>query len=79
MSDVVWTADLDNTYECKVVRTNEDKGVLSIRRKGKSTGTLLWETGVHLSYGAKFGPDVFDINEWEAMCLEFVDNIDKVK
>lgn len=79
MKNEVWSAVLDDIYECKVHRTEDYKGVLSIRRKGKSTGTLLWETGVNLSYGAAFGPDIFDVNEWEAMCLNFVDNIDKVK
>ncbi len=75
----VWSVVLDDIYECQVVKTEDYKGVLSIRRKGKSTGTLLWETGVNLSYGSIFGPDVFDVDEWEAMCLEFVDNLDKVK
>jgi hypothetical protein len=79
MKNEVWSAVLDDIYECKVIRTEDNRGVLSIRRKGKSTGTLLWETGVNLSYGAAFGPDVYDVAEWEAMCLDFVDNIDKVK
>lgn len=79
MKNEVWSAVLDDIYECKVHRSDDNTGVLSIRRKGKSTGTLLWETGVNLSYGAAFGPDIFDVNEWEAMCLNFVDNINKVK
>ena len=79
MKNEVWSAVLDDIYECKVIRSEDNRGVLSIRRKGKSTGTLLWETGVNLSYGAAFGPDVYDVAEWEAMCLDFVDNIDKVK
>jgi hypothetical protein len=67
----VWESKLDNKYDCYVTRTSDYDGELRLEDEGK----LLFKTDVILSYGAKFGPDVADIQLWCNMCILFVDNI----
>ena len=67
----VWGATIDDIYHCEVNKTNDYDGVLTIRKNN----TRVFETGVKLTAGAIFGADVADVDEWEALCLEYVDNV----
>lgn len=67
----VWYAKLDDKYDCRVIRTDEYSGKLTVSEGDE----LLGEKDVPLSYGAMFGPDVDDIAMWEDFCLSVVDKV----
>lgn len=71
--ELIWESDLDKKYLCQVHRNNLGGGILTI----KYGETLLLEKDVVLSFGAFFGPDVGDVYEWQDMCVEFIDNLEK--
>lgn len=73
MIDILWEAKLDDTYQCKTERTSESTGILKIEQDGN----ILFEKAVTLSYGALFGPDIADVHEWEQICIDFVDGLNK--
>lgn len=72
-SNFVWTATLDDhTWRADVVRSEQDhEGILTVTRVADDT-EILRET-VDLSFNARFGPDVDDVNMWCAMAIEAVD------
>lgn len=69
---MVYENVLDGKYDLKVYRHPTDgyKGFLRLYEKEK----LLMEEETFLSYGAKFGPDIADINKWQDRCCNFIDN-----
>lgn len=68
---IVWEAELDGKYQCRVERTKDYKGRLTV-----SCGELeILNEEVGLSYGAIFGPDVADVALWEDMCVAAVDKL----
>ena len=67
----IWEATLDNIFECRVTRTGERTGQLTVTEN--VTGQLLLDKEVGLSYGAQFGPDVGDVGYWQELCVEVVD------
>jgi|688.fasta_scaffold39153_2 hypothetical protein len=67
----IWEAELDNQYACKVTRTDQSTGVLSVI--DRETGNELLNESVILSYGAQFGADYADIMEWEERILGVID------
>ncbi len=69
---VVWQATLDDRYDCRVERTGERQGELIVEDTRGERLVLLTQT-VSLSYGAVFGPDIADVQEWEALCEKVVD------
>lgn len=69
---IIWEAGLDSKFQCKVVRTTDGKGTLTVVEE--ATGRVLLNTRVPLSYGAMFGPDVDDVAYWREMCIEAVDS-----
>lgn len=71
--DNIWTAQLDNRYDCKVTRKDQSTGVLTVI--DTNTGNELINEEVVLSYDALFGPDIMDINSWEGRILEVIDAI----
>lgn len=73
MIDILWEAKLDDTYQCKTERTSESTGILKIEQDGN----ILFEKAVTLSYRALFGPDIADVYEWEQICIDFVDGLNK--
>ena len=75
MSEVVWYAVLDNRFKCAVVRKSADTGTLEIHDGDR----LVSESDVGLSYGATFGPDVSDVNEWMDHCVSVVDKYTKTE
>jgi len=72
MADILWDAQLDGIYECKVTRTGERTGQITIRNI--ETGDFLLDKQVGLLYGAQFGPDIEDLAHWQEMCIGIVDN-----
>lgn len=66
----VWEATVDNGhYKCWVDRTGAYTGTLMAERDGK----IILRREVTLAYQAIFGPDVADVNEWMALCIEAID------
>jgi len=62
----IWQSKLDTIYDCTVERT----GLLKVTKENQ----VLLEREVGLSYGATFGPDIEDVEFWQEMILEFIDN-----
>lgn len=70
--DLIWHNTVDNgTWDCRVVDAGPGRGTLYVTRV--ETGGVILEQQVTLSYGAMFGPDVADVQEWEARCIEAID------
>jgi hypothetical protein len=67
---VVWEAQLDEVYDCKVTRIDEYKGKLTVIDQ---FDRVLLEEEVGLMYGAMFGPDIADVSHWEDKCVEVID------
>lgn len=72
MSQTIWKAELDNTYDCVVTRTSEREGRYVITCK--VTGKVFYDKPVSLSYGALFGPDASDVGEWKFIAIEVIDS-----
>jgi len=70
---VIWEAKLDDRYECKVVQIDEHRGCLTVIDQDN---TVLLNNIVDLMYGAVFGPDISDINNWQEQCLGAVPELD---
>lgn len=69
--DIIWNRTLDNRFKCKVSRVDEYTGLLTVTDENDNS---LLCTQVNLSYGATFGPDVFDVDDWQNMCIKAVDS-----
>jgi hypothetical protein len=69
----VWDGVLDGKYLCHVDGYSDDwyEGVLTIR--DKDTDTILHAESVGIAYGARFGPDMDDVDEWTNLCINFID------
>lgn len=74
MTKPIWEAELDNRYACKVTRTDNSTGVLSVI--DNTNGNELLNESVILSYDAIFGADLVDIIEWENKILDYFEQID---
>ena len=70
--NTIWESTLDDIFECKVLRTGDRTGQLTV--KENITGQILLDKPVALSYGAQFGPDMDDVAQWQGMCVDVVDN-----
>ena len=69
----IWRNRIDNTYDVFVVQGDSaHTGVLHVELDGKT----LFTKDVGVSYGAIFGPDSGDVNDWATMALDFVDTLD---
>ncbi len=70
---LVWSSKLDNRYLLEVHRISDYHGKLFVFDHNKNDQEIAcWDVG--LSYGAIFGPDVADVNEWQEKVLNFIDN-----
>jgi len=67
----IWEAQLDDIFDCTVIRTGERTGQLTV--KENVNGNILLDKEVGLSYGALFGPDIDDVTLWQELCIEVVD------
>lgn len=63
MTEKVWEARLDNRYEARVDRLSPRTGRLFVI--DTTNGKTLVDRVVGLSYGAQYGPDVDDVDEWQ--------------
>ncbi len=68
--EYIWSAELDNKYQCSVVRINKRGG--NLRVVESATGRELLNQDVGLMYGAQFGPDVEDVEKWQSICIAVV-------
>ena len=71
MTQVIWEAELDNKYECKVTRIDGYTGQLTMKWGDQS----ILDEVVGLEYGAIFGPDINDVSYWQHKCLEAADKV----
>lgn len=67
---VIWEANLDDTYICKVTRKGENVGVLTVH---DSQGVRLFKEDVSFSFNAMFGPDASDIENWQSLIVDVID------
>lgn len=68
----VWKNKVDNKYDV-FVESGEDayKGFLVIKLDDKE----LLKEETYISYGARFGPDMEDVNIWSDRCIQFIDSL----
>lgn len=65
----------DGRFTCKVVTTDDKvayEGDLVVTVT--ETGEEILRERVGISYGARFGPDVADVNVWGEKCLTVIDS-----
>jgi hypothetical protein len=70
MNYTIWESTLDKKFTVWVERVAPYEGELVISEKGK----MLTIKQVTISHDAMFGPDINDIRDWEAFCIDFIDN-----
>lgn len=66
---IMWTTQLDDKFDIYVERVEPYKGELVIMDGDKE----IYRKLVALSYDAKFGPDVADVDIWQNEILRFID------
>jgi hypothetical protein len=71
MSEVIWEAVLDEKFRCSVTRINKRGG--NLRVVETDTDQELLNQDVGLMYGARFGPDIEDVEKWQSICVAVVD------
>jgi hypothetical protein len=76
MEELVWSNTLDERYECKVSRNSYYSGQLKIF--DTQLKKYLYDEEVRLSYGASFGPDALDVEDWMNKIEEIVDDVPDV-
>jgi hypothetical protein len=74
--EIIWSNVLNNRYDCKVVRNSGYTGQLTVY--DNELKHYLYSEEVRLSYGAAFGPDALDLNEWMNMIEKVVDGVPDV-
>jgi hypothetical protein len=67
----IWQATLDDRFDCRVTRINEAHGHLTVT--DTTHNKIVLDQEVTLAYGARFGPDVDDVADWEIRCVQAVD------
>ncbi|EYT53155.1 hypothetical protein H483_0117695 [Dietzia sp. UCD-THP] len=71
---VVWWSRLDDRYQVEVTRDpdNTTRAKLTIYDRANNNAEVHAEQ-VDLAYGAAFGPDTGDVDQWMAIALNVVD------
>jgi hypothetical protein len=71
---LVWYSILDDKYVVTVTRPEDPcddyKGTFEIF---DAEGKQLHSEQVGLAYGARFGPDMMDVDDWQNKTIEFID------
>lgn len=75
---VVWWSRVDNRYQVEVHRTSDRSGTLLIFDHENNDKVILTKS-VNLSYGAKFGPDVMDVELWKGISIDAIDGKSNVE
>ena len=70
---MVWNAILDDRYIVEVQRTGGATGNLLVFDHNKNDQEI-FSKEVSLSYGARFGADVADVEDWAEKVTDFIDN-----
>ena len=71
--ETIWESTVDQgKFHCSVVRLGEYHGWLKVF--DVDTNEVILERDVDLAYDAKFGPDIDDVQFWEAICIETIDS-----
>lgn len=73
--ELVWACILDKRYKIEVVRHKIDADAELIIYDSKSKDKIVHRRDVFLSYGAKFGPDISDVVQWQKVCMMIVDKL----
>lgn len=72
-ANLVWRSKLDNRYLIEVQRVGDYTANLYIFDHEKDDKEIAcWP--VTLTYGARFGPDVDDVDDWMKKTEDFIDN-----
>jgi hypothetical protein len=66
---LVWSGIVDGRFACRVVRNGGTGGILSVH----DGDNKIYAKPVSLSYGARFGPDASDVEDWQERCTEVID------
>lgn len=70
--DDVWHGTIDGEkYAARVIRLSDYLGALRVWVI--ETGQELLNIETHLSYGALFGPDIDDVQNWQFLALQAID------
>ncbi len=73
--NAIWARILDCQYGCEVQRTEPYKGILII--EDLVNQKLIHKEEVHISYDARFGPDMYDAQVWSVKACNVVDSLPK--
>lgn len=70
--NLIWRGKLENRYLVEVHRTDDSTGKLCVFDHQKNDAFIAsWV--VSLLYGAQFGPDAEDVEEWQSQVDNFID------
>ena len=69
---VVWWAQLDERYLVEVRRAGEYRGVLLLFDHDRDD-QFVYAESVQLRLGARIGPSIEDLSDWEGRAERFVD------
>jgi len=77
--DVIFAAVLDKKYGLEIQRlpTSEYQGQLYIL--DLEAKKVIYKEITPVAYGAPFGPDSGDVEEWYAKCIDVVDKLNGTK
>jgi hypothetical protein len=71
--DVIYENTVDQgEWEVLIARTGPYTGRFTITRA--ADGREIYDRTVHLAYGARFGPDVDDVAQWQERAIRVIDN-----
>ena len=70
--EVIYEATLDSRFKLEVTRNEIGGGTIRLYDTKKEY-ELLFKKDVDLLYGARFGPDVADVNYWQDLVVKYVD------
>lgn len=71
---LIWRAMLDGRFRARVVRSGPYSGVLTIEDEH---ARVLLRDNVSLSYGALWGPEPLDMQEWQQRAEAFLAGMEK--
>lgn len=71
-ADVIWEQTVDDgAFQCLVIRTGDYRGRLEVMVA--ATGKKLLNEDIGLMFGARWGPDIDDLAEWQEKAIKVID------